>query len=284
MFHLRYNVGGGFDMRFAITRSLARPDYFRLVPFENINDIEQTVSRGNPDLKHTTVWNYDLMLSYYNPIYGYLGVGLFYKSLTDVDYIRQTIIRDGGPLNSFFLTSPVNTPESTVRGIELDLQTDFKYLPKPFDGLILNTNITFIESETFFPEIVVGERSPDPPFRPVIIDTVRAGQIPGQPEMVASFTIGYEVAGFSARASLAFQKAISDEIGLIEELDNFDDGFSFWDLAINYKPPQLTGVTFFMNVNNFTAESDRSFINNRNFPTLLENFGYTADAGVRFKF
>ena len=38
-----------------------------------------------------------------------------------------------------------------VQGIEIDWQTQFSYLPKPFNGIILNANVTFMQSETRYP-------------------------------------------------------------------------------------------------------------------------------------
>ena len=45
-----------FDVRAAVTRTLSRPDYFNLVPFERINTSDLTLVRGNPDLRHATVY------------------------------------------------------------------------------------------------------------------------------------------------------------------------------------------------------------------------------------
>ncbi len=69
-----------------IQNQFLRPDYFNLVPFEDINTAEETVSRGNPNLKHTTAKNYDIFLSLYNR-YGLFTVGGYYKTLNNIDYI-----------------------------------------------------------------------------------------------------------------------------------------------------------------------------------------------------
>lgn len=285
-FHIKANIIEGLDLRLAYTESFSRPDYDNLVPFERINDSEQLLQQGNPDLKHSKAYNYDIFLSYYNNRYGYFSVGAFYKEIDDVDYLRTTRLT-AGEYSGYQLTSPVNAVgTSTVRGIEFDLQTDFRFLPKPLNGLILSTNIAFVESETFFPILIIGERSPDPPFRPTLIDTVRAGKLPGQPDITASFTIGYEIGLFSARASLAYQESILEELGSNEPLDQLSKGFSFWDLRVNQSFKSYSNVTVFVSLNNFTNEPERQFVGSGNLSIDSRNFSYglTASSGVRIKF
>lgn len=283
--HVRIKVTEGVNLRFAYTHSLSRPDYNNLVPFEDINQNAQTIRRGNPNLVHSTAVNYDAFLSLHKNSIGYFSVGFFYKELENIDYIRTTRIQEG-QFNSYQLTSPVNAEgTSTVKGMEFDLQTDFRFLPKPLNGLILSTNIAFIESETFFPILLIGERSPDPPFRPVLIDTVRAGRLPGQPDLTAAFTIGYEVGLFSARFSLSYQEAILEGIANTGFTDDLSDGFSFWDFRLNQSFKSLPDLTFFLNMNNVTSESEREFVgsgdssrNSRDF-----SYGFTASTGVKLK-
>jgi len=286
-FHLKINVIEGIDLRFAYTQSISRPDYFNLVPFEQISVSERQITRGNPNLKASKAINYDAFLSYYNSRFGYVSVGAFYKEIENVDYISTKKII-GGDNSGYDLTEPVNAIGiSTVKGIEFDVQTDFKFLPKPLNGLILSTNIAFIKSETFFPLFMLGPRDPNPPFSPTIIDTVRSGKLPGQPDITASLTIGYEIAHFSARASLAYQEFILEQLGSSGPLDQLSEGFSFWDFRVNQSFKKYSNVTLFINMNNVTNQSERQFvgsgsdlrINTRDFL-----YGFTASTGVRVKF
>jgi TonB-dependent receptor len=284
--HLKVNILEGVDLRLAYTESISRPNYDNLVPFQNVNDPEQTLSRGNPDLKHTSAVNYDVFLSFYKNSIGYLSVGLFYKELENIDYIRTTRLQEG-EFSGYELTSPVNAEgTSTVKGIEIDFQTDFRFLPKPLNGLILSTNIAFIKSETFFPVFKIGPRSPDPPFRPTIIDTVRSGKLPGQPDVTASFTLGYEIGLFSARASLAYQQDILNEIASTSLGDGLSEGFSFWDFRLNQSFKSAPNLTFFFNVNNILSENEKDFIGSGDISKKSRDFSYglTASTGIKVKF
>lgn len=285
--HLKVNIVEGIDLRLAYTESLSRPDYYNLVPYEQVNDTEQTLSRGNPELKHTTASNYDAFISFYKGGLGYFSVGLFYKELEDIDYVRTTRLSEGDFAN-YELTSPVNSDyTTTVKGVEFDLQTDFRFLPKPLNGLILSANVAYINSETFFPYFKIGPRDPNPPFRPTIIDTVRAGKLPGQPDVTAALTIGYEVGLFSARISLSHQQEILQAISTQSITDQLSDGFNFWDFRLNQSFRKFRELTFFININNLTSETERVFLGSGKDEAQLSQdfrYGMNASTGFRYKF
>lgn len=286
-FHLRVNIVEGIDLRLAYTESLSRPDYFNLVPYEQINDVERTLSRGNPELKHTTAKNYDVFLSFYKNSIGYLSVGGFYKELENIDYVYTTRLTEG-EYSSYQLTAPINSEHtSTVKGIEFDFQTDFRYLPAPLNGLILSANIAYIESETFFPYFKIGPRSSEPPFSPTIIDTVRSGKLPGQPDVTGALTIGYEIGLFSARLSLSHQDIILTQVASTSIEDRITDGFNFWDFRLNQSFKSIEGVTFFVNINNVTGETERALVGSGLSNSKLSQnyiYGLNASTGIRYKF
>ncbi len=179
MLHFRYRVTPWFDIRLAYTHSLSRPDYYNLVPYEQVNFAEQTLVRGNPDIQRTRATNYDIYVSFYSNDLGLLTLGAYYKKLTDIDYIKQSRVI-GGQFNAFVLTEPVNGDDSDVWGLEIDVQTNLKNLPSPFDGFVINANYSYIRSETYFPFFEIGPRSPDPPYSPQIIDTFRRARSPAR--------------------------------------------------------------------------------------------------------
>jgi len=160
MLHFRIKPASWGDLRLAVTRTLSRPDYFNLVPWQNINRSEFFIEQGNPNLKHTKVWNYDAYLSFYNNL-GLFTVGAFYKEVEDIDYLSVIRLNEG-PFRGYELTQPINAEGiSKVKGIELELQTNLSLLPSPLDGIVLDANMSLISSETFFPFFEIGPRSPE---------------------------------------------------------------------------------------------------------------------------
>jgi TonB-dependent receptor len=282
MIHIRYKPLDWFDIRLAYTNTLSRPDYFNLVSWERISHLDTDVERGNPDLKHTKVWNYDLFLSFYNR-FGLVTLGGFYKDLKDIDYIRSNrIIDPGNVLNGYQLTQPVNSESiTTVYGFEFELQTNLMFLPSPFDGIVLYINYTHIFSETFFPLFEIGPRSPDPPFTPTIIDTVRSGRMPGQADDIANFAIGYEKGSFKGRLSMVYQGESLQEVGTRSELDGFTDAYIRWDLIL--QQDVMDGFGIYFNINNLSNTPDKTFLGIESFATHKEYFGWTADLGIKIK-
>jgi TonB-dependent receptor len=280
MFHIKFKPFDEFDIRLAVTKSIARPDYFNLVPFERISFGEGTIQRGNPDLKHTKAWNYDIFLSFYNRL-GLFTTGIFYKTLQDIDYIRESRVV-GGSFNGYRLTEPVNADETTVYGAEFEIQTNLTFLPSPFDGVVINANFTILNSETLYPFLLIGPRSTTPPFQPIVIDTFRTGQMPGQADNIANLSLGYEKGGFSGRVSVTYQGESLQIIGLRSELDGYSRSFTRWDIALSYEI--IRGLKLFFNANNVTNLPEGSYLGVENFATRNEYFGWTSDLGISFNF
>lgn len=282
MLHLKYQVAKWFDVRLAATRALARPNYLNLVPWYRINDFETIVEQGDPELLHTKVWNYDAFFSFYNKL-GLFTIGTFYKELEDIDYIRRGKIVPPGRSFTYDLVKPENVDGiSKTYGMEIELQTNLRFLPAPFNGILLTANYSRIFSQTFYPSLTQTINQ-NPPFNVIFQDTVREGRIPGQADHLVNISLGYEKGGFSGRVSMVYQGNSLGFVGNREEVDGFTDSFTRWDVAIKQKIKE-SGFTIFLNVNNLSNTPEREFLGSRAFPTRTEYFGWTGDLGVQYRF
>jgi TonB-dependent receptor len=277
MVHVRVRPLDWMDVRFAFTKTLSRPDYRNLVPWRRVDggDIEQ----GQPFLKHTLAWNYDLFLTLHNN-YGLVSIGGFRKVLRDIDYIRTSRVRSGSRIVS--LIQPENTPYDTrVWGMELEIQTNLSMLPSPFDGIVISANYSRMWSETFFPYLVSWQ-NPRPPFNFVYKDSVRSSRMPGQANEIANLTLGYEKGIFSGRVSFLYQGDALQTVGPSPELDGYSMKSARWDLALEFKA--FPGFSVITNVNNLSSLPEGAFIGSEHFPTQEEYFGWTMEFGVRYRF
>ena len=270
-----------FDVRLTATKSLSRPDYFSLVPYLKRDDDNRIIDEGNPELRPAVAWNYDVYLSFYNT-YGLFTIGGFYKDVADVNYIRTTTIREGYWAN-WKLTSPVNSEyKSTIKGFEIEVQTNLRLLPSPFDGIVFYANYSRIFSETFFPvERIIGRSGP-PLFQPIYSDTVRKGKMPGQTDHLLNFSIGYEKGGFSGRLSLFVQPKSLATIGEFEATDTYTSNYARWDLALQQKIGY--GLSLYADFLNISNEPEGSYYGVEKFPLDQEYFGWYADLGIRYRF
>ena len=289
MVHARLGLTDALDLRLAVTKTLARPDYFNLSPYTVFDFQGRSVRRSNPDLRHTTSWNYDASLQFYRGRLGLVGVSAFYKRLANVDYILNTIyVTPEDPtdlersLNGFGLRQPVNAEEaSTVRGFELELQTNLRFLPRPLDGIVLNANYTRSFSETAFPTIDLVQGEP-PFYTPDIVVVERLGSIPGQSDHIANLSMGYEKGGFSGRVSLVYQSAYLDEVNDQEDLSGFTNDYLRWDAVLTQRV--FGGLSTYLYVNNLTDLSEEAFVGQRSFVSQLEDYGWSASLGARYSF
>jgi TonB-dependent receptor len=296
MVHLKVNMTDWVNLRLAATRSLNRPNFFSLVPWEIINRGESFAERGEPNLEHMSAWNYDAILSFYGR-FGLFTLGGFYKEIENIDYtLTSRIFNPASPIYGLTLTRPVNAEDvSTIMGFEVDLQSNFRFLPSPFNGIVLSANFTHLNSETFYP-ISIVETLDVFPFTSTVRDTVRSGNMPGQVDDLLNLSIGYERKGFSARVSMIYQGEslfvdeegeigrLSRSIGAVPEKDNIVGASTRWDLVVKQKFKKNFEV--FLYVNNLTNVKEQNFIAGSVSRLLTSNFVYgtTVDIGFAYRF
>lgn len=291
MFHLRIKPAEWFDIRLAYTRTLSRPRLDYQLPTVKVSGSGLSVDLGRPDLRPQTSTNYDAYLSVYGNKVGLFTVGGFYKSIDDLIYLRggHKILnaeREGYPeqWQGFTLTQPENNPfETEVYGIELEWQSNLKWLPAPFDGLVINANYSHIWSETTFPRSFVKRKQIDefPYILTSVIDTFRTGKMPNQAADIANLSVGYDLGGFSGRISMLLQGETLTSVGDRPEFDGFSDTYIRWDLSLKYQFTDYLGI--FWNFHNLTDEADESYQQRTNYPTNQEFYGWTTDLGLVYK-
>lgn len=296
MVHLKFDLLDWANLRLAATKTLSRPNFFSLVPWEVVNWGEGYAERGEPNLQHMSAWNYDAILTLYGK-FGLFTFGGFYKEIENIDYTLTSRVFDKeDPLYGLYLTRPVSAEGiSTILGFELDLQSNFRFLPSPFNGIVVSANYTHLTSETMYP-ISIIETEETFPYSSTVRDTVRSGSMPGQVDNLVNLSIGYERKGFSARVSMLYQgeSLFADEepdmgrlatsIGTTPEKDNYVGSATRWDLVVKQKIN--SSFQLFLYVNNFTNVKEQTFLAGSTNRLMTSNFvyGMTVDVGVTYKF
>jgi len=295
MIHLKIKPTDWFDIRLAATKTLTRPSFTQMSPkYWRDRSLKQVL--GSPYLKPQINYNYDIHLSFYTGKTGLFTIGAFYKKLTDqvLDYQRTIIdaeeeygldpVYEGKeykqPLNNQWL--------GYVQGLEVDWQTHFSFLPKPFNGILLNMNLTYMQSETRYPFYSFYKEYLDEP--PYVINIgqhdSRVNTIIGMPTMIANVALGYELGGFSGRISAYYQdKTITTAQASNKSEDRDKDALLRLDMQLSQKLKKVPGLVFYLNINNITNNTDRVIMTYH--PEKLareEVYGISGDIGVRYKF
>jgi iron complex outermembrane receptor protein len=152
--HLRYDLRPGVVARASYSTGMARPNMSDLVPVTTVSYAGDygTVTQNNPGLKPQRSENVDLSLEYYFEPAGVFSVGWFHKDITD--FISRTLSDIGtGPNNGFngqyelfTLNTTTNLGAATVKGWEVNYSQTLTMLPKPFNGLGLYANYTYLKT------------------------------------------------------------------------------------------------------------------------------------------
>src|SRR6185436_9281883 len=210
-FHLRYAATPNTNLRFAVTRTLARPNYYDTIPYRSQNDSDLTVAQGNADLKPTTSWNVDVMGEHYLKSVGILSAGFFYKNLKD--YIYTYTVQEQINGSQYQVTQPQNGDAASIRGVEVALQNQLRFLPSPFNGIGVYANYTFSDSTAHFPQHN-GDST-----------------LPGQSRHMGNLAVSYEKRGFMGRVSVNFHGSYIDVVGADNTQDRFYDTNNQLDIA-----------------------------------------------------
>lgn len=277
---LTYQVNDWWDLRFAYTTGISRPDYLAIIPrvavFPNAR-----FEVGNPKLKPTTSNNFDIITSFYSNEIGLLTVNFFYKELTDVmyntniyygnlsDYAGNINIPDSAFMKDRFnyntrpqdlVQTSLNNPNTGyIRGIEIGWQTNFWYLPQPLNSLVLDVNYTKSGSNINYniirnvPERIIDPNTGRPKNIYNTVDTVYSGRLIQHAEDVVNVALGVDYKGFSGRISFNMRGNVLNSVGTRPEESSYTGNIYRWDFTIRQRLPfeglsvSLNGVNIFHN-------------------------------------
>jgi TonB-dependent receptor len=192
-FHLIYKLSDKSNLRAAITRSLARPNFEDLAPWRLTNFEDEEIEMGNADLDVTTAWNLDLLYEIYLEPVGIFSAGLFYKELTDNIFFFTYDEEING--DTWEIVQPLNGESATLWGAEFAYQNMFTNLEGVWSGLGLYANYTWTDSEARYP------------------DRDETSTIQGQSSNIGNLALTYEKFGFSGRLSFNYHGKYILEVG-----------------------------------------------------------------------
>jgi hypothetical protein len=224
---------------------------------------------------------------------GLLSFNGFKKNIKDLVFFSHTYTTDlskypelpQGSGNLWAVNTYINNPNVIdLYGIETEWQTHFWYLPKPFDGLVLNINYTHIFSEASYPRTnVYTDYDEEGNPTTTVVDTFYTTRMLNQPNDVANVALGYDLGGFSLRLSLLYQDNIFKRPDFFLQQRVLSDKFTRWDLSVKQNLPWF-GIQVYFNINNITGEDDVD-INAKNlYAASTQRYGMSADLGFVIHF
>lgn len=154
-----YGLSDRMNVRLAGTRTLARPTFRELAPFQSFNFVGGDVQEGNPTLNRTLITNFDLRWEWFLSPGELLAVSGFYKTF---DQPIERVIRTVGEGR---VVSFQNVDEARVYGAEFEARKDLdSWTSAPIlQNVSVGGNLSLVHSVVDIPETeMVFIRAADP--------------------------------------------------------------------------------------------------------------------------
>ncbi|MFC3123237.1 TonB-dependent receptor [Agaribacter flavus] len=251
-------------LRTAFAKVLTRPSLPDLRPGLTFSTDSPTARGGNPLLEPYEALQYDVSAEYYFSEAGYVSMGYFYKDISTFISTQAQLLDVEG--TEVILSAPSNTGKGDISGLEIAYQQVFEGLPSPFNGLGIQANYTFVESE---------------------VEVSQDGQLVAQPiaglsENSVNVVAFYEYGNFGARVGYNWRDdfLVSNGVGAVS--DQFQDAFGTVDSSIFYDISESIRVQF--EAVNITDESIKTYFDERIRGGRIDHYGRRFSLGVSAKF
>lgn len=268
---LKYDINEDFKIRGSFTETLSRPKYSALIPNVNINNKDNELTLGNPELTPTTSFNFDLSADYYFKSVGLISLGIFYKDINDF-IVTQTVRGyeyEGNSYDKFM--QPKNAGDANLLGVEIGYQRDFGFIAPALKCIGFYGNYTYTHSKVNNFNFEGRENEKDL-------------RLPGSPEHTANASLYFEKAGLNVRLSYNFASDFIDEMGESAFYDRYYDKVDYMDLNASYTFGKKLKTTFYAEANNLLNQPLRYYQGTKDRTMQSEHYGIKINAGVKINF
>ena len=309
--HFRYDLTEDVILRASAGQTIRRPSFFQLSPndftFVQQDDqgggsFDRIVDRftDNPELEPLQSNNFEISIDAYLDTFGAFGAALFYKDISNITVTSSSVntigaadldadelaavAELGGSLTGDFLVREFTLDSNSsgeIAGLELSYSNKFEFLPAPFDGLGVDANVTFTDSEQTIP--IIGDDADGNP-----IDLGEAVfNFEGQSDTSGNVTLVYEKGPFDARLTYAYVEGFLADIELVNSnslrfQNIYDQDFGRLGAKVQYEIRD--GIKLSWEGNNLNDEYlERRFDNSQQLREYERN-GWWMEFGVSAEF
>ena len=283
-------------IRLAYTNTLSYPDFTQITPLIVIGSTGN-ITWHNFALKPVRSQNYDIAFSIYNNSIGMFTASGFLKQIDGLVFNTGTRYPKypdaygqftGVPTNlsksvPYSISYSINDPYRTnVWGAEAEWQAHFWYFPYPLDGLVLNVNYTHIFSGAKYPFTYNYQTVKYPQIIVTYVDTFYTDRLYQQPNDIVNLSLGFDFKGFSILASMIYQSDVFNTNNFWPELRGIKQKYLRWDISAKQDLP-WHNLQLFMDINNLNNENDSYIIQGPGYNSTIQNYGMSADLGIRWQ-
>ena len=182
--NVTYRIAERMNLRFAASRTITRPDFRELAPFEFTDFVGGRTILGNPDLERTQIDNFDFRWEAFPQIGGVVAVSVFYKRFQKpIEQIVQ-------PQAEVRITYE-NAEGAHNYGLELEARQNLGVITAALSNFSINTNAALISSQVVLPEGVGIQTSSERPLQ-------------GQCPYIVNVSVGYEDPNWGISSAITY--------------------------------------------------------------------------------
>ncbi len=283
--HFVYAVTENVQARASYSKSITRPTPTSLLPTLVPDELNQRISGGNPDLKPYTSDNFDVTIAKYFTGIGQLSAGVFLKEITNYFRSFQSTIPSGtdngfgGDYAGWTLTQNRNIGSARIRGVELNHQQQYTFLPGALRGLGSFANFTYLETKGDFGSAATTTRLPNLTPR-----SANAGLTWRGYGLDLRIMMNYRSEFFRSSTSGTFGSGAGVRPGTML-YDVFQHARTLWDFKVQYSINRQYSVYFDVyNLTNDWTNNDYVHAFGREIPSYASGAGTSFKAGVTARF
>ncbi|MEO1655752.1 MAG: TonB-dependent receptor, partial [Bacteroidota bacterium] len=157
--NLTYELKENMNLRFAYSRTLARPVFREIAPFESFEFVGDYNKAGNPELERTTIDNLDLRWEVYPNPGELITLSAFYKNFNDP--IEFAILSQAQGSNRTI--QPRNSPSANAFGFEIEIRKRLDFISESLANFSIGGNFSYNFTEVTIDSTELAEdRAIDP--------------------------------------------------------------------------------------------------------------------------
>ena len=210
-----YQLNSQMNLRGSASKTLNRPEFRELAPFDFTDVIGGRSVIGYPGLERATIQNYDVRWEWFPGPVDLISGSFFYKRFKSP--IERVV-----EMTAQLRTSFRNADSAENYGFELDFRRNLSFLTEGLEDFSVNLNYTFVDSSVTIPD------------ESIIVLTSLRRPLAGQSRHVVNGILEYSNSRFRtvARGLLNFQGQRISDVGALGLPDIFEDGYTRLDLVV----------------------------------------------------
>ncbi|QAY77462.1 TonB-dependent receptor [Sphingosinicella sp. BN140058] len=280
-FNLAIEPARDLVVRLGAAKVMSRPALGDLTPGGSLSTPTRRVSYGNPLLNPFRATNYDASVEWYFAREALLSAAFFYKKIDSFITTSTEVVpwaslglpdslltgTPASPDEDFEVTRKLNGEGGTLKGIELQYQQPFSFLPGPLSNFGFIGNYTWVHSK-------VNYGTPEAP---------NYNRLTGQSKNMFNATLYYEDDRLSARVSAAYRDRYL--VGFPGGNGNSEEGVNSTlniDASMSYEITKT--LTFSLEAVNLTDEYNDRYVDVTNRVSNYRHFGRELLVGLRWKY